>query len=446
MTQQRKKLGLMTLTSLVAGNMIGSGVFILPADLARVGSISLLSWGFTALGAFLLALVFSKMGSLIPKTGGPYAYVEAGFGEYLGFQTAFTYWMAVWIGNCGVAVALMGYLMVFFPQLGNQYIETFVAISIIWLLTYVNLRGVATAGKVQFVTTVLKLLPLLAIAIFGWFHFHPEYLTNHFNITGASNLKAFSHSATLTLWAFIGVESATVPAGSVENPTRNIPLATLFGTLVAMVLYVSSSTAIMGMVPAEILANSASPFAAASKVIFGQWGSWIIALGAIVSSFGGLNGWILIQGQIAMAASDDKLFPKVFSKRNKAGVPYWSLIITSVLMSLLLISTSNPNLVNQFQLIILIAASATLVIYLYSAISQVIILCKINNKLKLSDIGHIIIALLGACYAFWAFLGGGKDIVFYVMILLFCSLPLYAITVWQRKSVYVKNDINSKLN
>lgn len=434
MTQQRKKLGLLTLTSLVAGNMIGSGVFILPADLARIGSVSLLSWGFTALGAFLLALVFSKMGSLIPKTGGPYAYVEAGFGEYLGFQTAFTYWVAVWIGNCGVTVALMGYLMVFIPQLSNQYIETCVAISTIWLLTMINLKGVATVGKVQFITTILKLLPLLAVAIFGWFYFHPEYITNNFNVTGGSNLKAFSHASTLTLWAFIGVESATVPAGSVENPSRNIPLATLFGTLIAMILYVASSTAIMGMVPAEVLANSASPFASAAKVIFGQWGSWIIAAGAIISSFGGLNGWILIQGQIAMAASDDKLFPKIFSKRNKAGVPYWSLIITSVLMSILLLSTSNPNLVNQFQLIILIAASATLVIYFYSAISQIIILCKMNYQLKPKDIGHIVIALLGASYAFWAFLGGGKDIVFYVMILLFCSLPLYAITAWQRKN------------
>lgn len=432
MTNKQKKLGLLTLTSLVAGNMIGSGVFILPADLARVGSISLLSWVFTALGAFLLALVFSKMSNVIPKTGGPYAYVESSFGEFLGFQTAYTYWVAVWVGNCGVATALMGYLTVFFPQLTDPHLETAVIIGVVWLLTAVNVKGVGTAGVVQLITTILKLLPLLAVAIFGWIYFHPEYLTNSFNVTGHSNFSAFSHAATLTLWAFVGVESATVPAGSVDRPARNIPLATLFGTLIAAVLYMASSTAIMGMVPASVLVNSASPFAAAAKVLFGSWGGWIIAAGAVISCFGGLNGWILVQGQIAMAAADDNLFPRLFSMRNKAGVPVWSLIITSTLMSLMLLFSSDPNLVDQFQFIILIAASVTLIAYFYTSIAQMLWLVRRGLKDKINKV-HLSIALLAGIYAFWAFFGSGKDIIFYVMMLLFSSFPLYAVVVWRKR-------------
>lgn len=429
---KQQKLGLIPLTALVTGNMIGSGVFILPADLARVGSISLLSWGFTALGAFLLALVFSKMSSVIPKTGGPYPYAESSFGEFMGFQTAYTYWIAVWVGNAGVALALMGYLRVFFPSLADPSINISVVIGIIWLLTLINITGVRSVGTVQVITTIFKLLPLFAIAILGWNYFHPDYLTDFFNITAHSNFSAFSHAATLTMWAFVGVESATIPAAATENPQRNIPLATLLGTLIAAALYVASSTVVMGMVPATDLANSPSPFAAAAKIIFGAWGEWLIAAGAVISCFGGLNGWILVQSQIAMAAADDNLFPRLFAKRNKAGMPIWSLIITSILMSVLLFLTNSPNLVDQLQLLLLIAVTGTLVAYFYTAIAEIVWLGRHDRHSK-STKWHVIIALCAAIYSAWALFGSGKETVFYVTMLLFSSVPLYALVAWAKK-------------
>ena len=259
MTKKPGKLGLCMLTTLVAGNMIGSGIFLLPSSLASIGSISLLSWCFTAVGAFLLAIVFSKMSLLVPKTGGPYAYAQAGFGQYIGFQTAYNYWVAIWVGNAAIALAMVGYLVVFFPGLHNPLASCLCAIAVLWLLTLVNIVGVRSAGMLQLVTTILKFLPLLLIALLGWTYFHPSYLTHSFNISGHSNFRAFSHAATLTMWTFIGVESATVPAASVDNPRRNIPLATLFGTLIAAVIYIASSTALMGMLPANVLAASSAP-------------------------------------------------------------------------------------------------------------------------------------------------------------------------------------------
>lgn len=430
MNNEQGKLGLWTLTALVAGNMIGSGIFLLPASLASIGSISLLSWCFTAVGAFLLALVFSKMSLLVPKTGGPYAYAQAGFGDFIGFQTAYNYWIAIFVGNAAIVIAMVGYLTVFWSALQNPLFACAVALATIWFLTMVNIVGVRSAGFIQLITTILKFIPILVVAIFGWWYFHPEYLTSAFNISGASNFSALSSAAAMTLWAFIGLESATIPSANVENPTRNIPLATLLGTLLATVTYIASSTAIMGMIPAQILAQSTSPFAAAAEVILGPWGKWLIAAGAAIACFGCLNGWTLLQGQVAMAAADDKLFPAIFAKRNKAGVPVWGLVITSSLLSILLLLTASPQLIKQFEFIILLAVLASLIPYFYTAIAEIILVKNLTMPHKKL---HILIALTASVYAFWALFSSGTDIVFYGSMLVYSSLPIYALVAWQKR-------------
>jgi len=422
----KKKLNLAMLTSLVAGNMIGSGVFLLPSTLARLGSLSLLSWLFTAAGSFILALIFSRMSLLIPKTGGPYAYVQHGFGNFMGFQTAYSYWIAIWAGNAAIALAGVSYLSVFFPSLTNAYLACIISIIFIWLFTFVNLRGVQNAGFMQLVTTILKMIPLLSIALLGWFYFNPHLLSTSLNVTPnhISNYDLLTQAATLTLWAFIGLESATVPADNVENPKRNIPLATLLGTLIATVVYVAGSTAIMGMIPNGELQNSLSPFADAAQIIFGSWGKWLIAVGAIISCLGCLNGWILLQGQIPMAAAKDGLFPKVFEKLNSKGVPAFGLIITSLLISILLFLTISPNLVAQFQIIILTATLANLIPYLYTPVVEIMIM----KKKKKWQYTVLITAILGILYSFWAILGAGQEILMCGAVLVFSSVPLYMFT------------------
>lgn len=427
MNKQPKKLGFWMLTALVAGNMIGSGIFLLPANLAKIGTISLYSWLFTTAGALVLALMFARLSIQIPKTGGPYAYARAGLGRFLGFQTAYNYWIAVWVGNAAIVLALIGYAAVFWPSLNNPHTACLTAIIIIWLLTFINLLGVRSAGITQLITTVLKLIPIVLIAVLGWRYARPHFFTTQFNLTSPhqSNFMAISSGAALTFWSFIGLESATVPAESTENPKRTIPLATLCGTLIAALVYILSSTAIMAMIPLHELSHSTAPFAKAGEILFGHWGMVFITIGAMISCFGCLNGWILLQGQVAMAAADDRLFPSFFGQRNRHQVPAKGLIITSLLITLLLLLTISPNLVQQFQVIILVAVLASLIPYFYTAIAEIIIL-KNRPQNKLPYLVKLAIALLAALYSVWAIYGAGEQILFYGCLLLLSSVPVYA--------------------
>lgn len=421
MENGKKQLGLGSLISLVAGNMIGSGVFLLPSNLGQLGSLSLTAWIFTALGTMLIALVFCRMSTLVTKTGGPYAYAQVGLGNVMGFQTAYCYWLAIWVGNAAIALTGVSYLSVFFPILSDPVVACFASIFFVWVFTFVNLRGMNSIGAALTILTVLKLLPIFVVAIFGWFYFHPEYLTEAINVSvpKVSNFSVITQAATLTLWGFIGVESATVPSESVKNPKRNIPLATLIGAGIAALAYILSSTVIMGILPNEALRVSVSPFADAAQVIFGHWGKWIVAIGAAISCFGCLHGWILLQGQVPMAAANDGLFLKIFARKNKHGVPGHGVVITSVLISVLLLFTISPDLVNQFKTIILIATLANLIPYLYTPVSEIIVK---NYRMSKRDFA---IAFLAILYSFWAIAGAGQDILSLGALMLMSSIPLY---------------------
>lgn len=428
---QRQKLGLWMLTSLVAGNMIGSGIFLLPSSLASYGSISILSWIFTSAGAILVALVFAKLGSLIPRVGGPYAYARAGFGNFTGFQIAYNYWIALWVGNAAIAVAFTSYLSIFFPVLkSNIELSCIVSIAIVWLMTFVNIIGIRRAGVLQLITTILKLVPLILIATFGLLYIHPQYLKD-FNISGTSNFSALSSAATLTLWAFIGLESATVPADDIIDPARTIPRATILGVIIAALVYVMSTIAVMGVVPMGELAKSLSPYADAAKIMFGPTAAIIVGLGAIISCLGALNGWTLLAGQIPMAAARDGLFPKIFATKSRFGTPIVGLVVSSLLITLLLLLTLNKSLVTQFTFIILIATLASLIPYLYTCLGELMLFIKhpdhFNGK---SLVAPSIISVLATIYIFWAIYGSGKDTVFYGGLLFFSSVPIYAWMQW----------------
>ena len=418
------------LIALVTGNMVGSGAFLLPTGLARVGSIGLLSLLFTATGALCLAMVFAKMSLLVPKTGGPYVYAHAGFGEYMGFQTAYYYWISAWVGNAAIVVAALGYLDLFLPVLNTPTNKSIAILAIIWSLTIINIMGIRFAGFVQIITTILKFTPLLIVGIIGWWYFNPEYLTQNFNVTPDSNFSAFSLGITMTLWLFVGVESATIPAASVHNPKRNIPLATLLGTVIAATIYILSNTAIFGMLPNEILANSTSPFAAAAEIIFGTGGKLFVAFGAIIACLGALNGWILIAAQIPMAAANDGFFPKIFSRCSRPGIPVHSLIITSLLISLLVLASTHLGLIEQFNLLIIVAVTTSLLAYFYTSVAEIIVLPK--KILDRKTIFHLVIATLAAIYSFSAILGSTKEVIFFLMAFLLLTIPFYALFKWKK--------------
>lgn len=421
---EKKPLGIWTLTALVVGNMIGSGIFLLPTDLAKLGSASFLAWGVTALGAFFLALVLSRLSQLVQQNGGPFAYAKQGLGGFVGFQTVYNHWIAIWVGNLGLAIAFVSYLAMIWPIFAQPMIEIAMGIIIIWMLTLVNVYGVKSAGILQLVTVIFKLIPIVLLIIFGLWYFDLTHIKLALTFSDQSP-HSLSAAASLTLWAFIGVESATIPYSSVENPKRNIPLATLLGTVIAAVTYILSTTVVMGILPEAALANGASSFVVAAEMVFGSWGKWLMVAGAIISCFGCINGWTMLQGQVAMAAADNNLFPGIFGVRNKYNVPALGLVITAVLESIILLLTLDKDMNAQFQLITLMASLAALIPYLYSSLAALIILKRQDHIILFKDKVLFLIASLAAVYSFWMIAISGTKVIFYGSILVFTSALLY---------------------
>jgi APA family basic amino acid/polyamine antiporter len=435
-TKLKRSMGLWMATALVVGNMIGSGVFLLPASLAdTAGPISMLGWVFTGAGAILLALVFAGLGRALPRTGGPYAYAKRAFGDFVGFWTAWGYWIAAWAGNAAIAVAFVGYLAVFWPEAGtNNLLGALVGIGVVWLVTAINVLGARETGAVQVVTTILKFVPIALIGIVGLFFVdggNYEPFAPH-----GTSIGLLSTTAALTLWAFIGLESATVPAEEVKDPERTIPRATVLGTVLATVVYIVATVAIMGILPTDQLAGSTSPFADAAGQAFGGGWDKIIAAVALVSTFGALNGWILIQGRVPLAAAEDGMFPAPFARvHGTRKTPVFGLVVSSVLVSALMLMNYTKGLVDAFTFVILLATLTTLVPYAFSAAAQAYLWLvegeTFNPKHLIRD---VVVATLAFAYSVWAIAGAGEDIVTKGFVLLLSGVPVYiGMRWWQQR-------------
>jgi APA family basic amino acid/polyamine antiporter len=397
----------------------------------------MIGWLFTGAGAVLLALVFANLGRTFPRTGGPYAYAKRAFGDFIGFQTAWGYWIAVWAGNAAIAVAFVAYLTVFWPEVGDSnLLGAVVGIALIWLLTLTNILGVREGGLVQLVTTVLKFVPLAVIGIVGLF-FIDGGNYEPFSPNGAS-LSLLSTTAALTLWAFIGLESATVPAEEVKDPERTIPRATILGTIAATLLYIVATISIMGIIPTEQLAASASPFSDAAGEVFGGGWDKVIALVALVSTFGALNGWILLQGRVPLAAAEDGMFPAPFARvHGKRRTPVFGLVVSSVLVTGLMLMNYTKGLLDAFEFVILLATLTTLVPYAFSAAAQAWLWLVEPESFKAKHlVRDTVVAVLAFAYSVWAIAGAGDDIVTKGFVLLLCGIPVYVgMRWWERRKL-----------
>lgn len=432
--KESRKIGFLTATSLVVGNMIGAGIFVLPATLASYGSISLLGWVFTAAGALVLAKIFSNLSKIIVnKSGGPYVYSKEGFGDFIGFLVAWGYWISIWVSNGAIAIAIVGALSFFFPILeSNSLYAVLLGLSMIWFFTWINSRGIKESGKFQLITTVLKILPLLFVILVGIFFFDAAYFPD-FNLTGNTHWATIPVVATLTLYAFLGVESATIPAENIKNPEKTVPRATMLGTIIVTSLYILGTVVLFGLLPVDALKNSPAPFAEAAKLFGGEYAGYFVAAGAAISGIGALNGWILITGQIPMATAKDKLFPRFFKKENKHGAPALGLIVGGLLSSFVMLMNYTEGLVEQFEFMILLTTLTCLVPYLFTAAAYILIQIdrKLNTKRKVST---ITLAILGFAYSLWAIYGAGHETVFYGFILLLLGIPFYVLMKWKDKN------------
>lgn len=411
-----KKIGFWILLALVVGNMIGSGIYLLPATLAAYGSITLWSWIATSIGALLLALTFSRLSIRYPKTGGPYVYCKEGLGSFIGFQVAYSYWIYLGVGVGAIGIAFTGYLSSLIPAIATDPLWKFLCtVGIIWLLSIINIIGVHFAGAFQLIMTILKIIPLLIVTVGAFFHFDPNLLSLY-NVSSETNFAAMSSGAVLTLWAFLGLESACVPADEVVNPKRNIPLATIAGVVIASLVYFFSTLGIMGVIPNGVLAESNAPFADLARIFLGPWGQTMVVAGGLVACIGTMNGWILVQNQIALGAAKDGLFPRPFAKLNRKRSPYWGILISAILVTILIAFFSGKSLVDQFKTVITMATLAAIVAYLYTSISEVIL-----KKWR-----GCVIPILAFIYVYWAVASIQMNIVYLGLLLLLSSLPVYA--------------------
>jgi len=417
-------MSLLQATMLVAGNMIGTGVFLLPVNLASVGAISVFGWVVATAGAAALGLVFAKLGELDPQEGGPYAYARDFLGPYVGFQTNYIYWFGNWIGNIAIAVAAVGYLAEFFPSISEPPASVLATAAVIWILTFANILGPRVVGALETWTMSLALIPILAIAFLGWIWFDSETFRASWNVSGGSDAHAISRAASMALWAYMGIESAAVSAGVIENPKRNIPLATLIGLGLSAVVYILSSTVIMGLLPNEELQRSHAPFAEAARIAIGAPGVVVVAACAVLKSVGSLGGWMLLVGQSAKAAADDGMFPQIFGRLNRHGVPGPGLVIVGVLMTIVLFATMSPTIADQFSRIIDLAVILIVIPYIYSAVAMVKVAFDHGLPPRTFQT-YKWIAIAAVIYCLWTVIGGDPSTVVNAMVALLISVPLY---------------------
>src|SRR6476660_4711802 len=330
--QEQKKMNLIQLTFLVAVNMMGSGIIMLPTNMAKVGAISLLSWVVTALGSMAIAYGFAQAGLLNQRPGGMSAYAEDAYGKSGYFLVFFLYFLSLAIGNVAIAISAVGYLAAFLPWLSSTPVATCIGvIALLWLTTVANFGGPSWTGRIGAVTVWGVIIPVGLLSLIGWFWFKPATFAAAWNPHGLSLLEGMGSSIALTLWAFLGMESAAQNSAAVENPKRDVPLACLFGTLGAAVIYIPSTTVIQGIVPNAELAASTGPFGLAYAKMFNPIIGQIIMLLAVMAC---LLGWQFTIAMTGKSAADQRMFPSFFTRLNRMGAPVTGMIVMGVVQSL----------------------------------------------------------------------------------------------------------------
>jgi basic amino acid/polyamine antiporter, APA family len=427
----RPLLGFWMCVALVVGNSIGSGVFLLPASLAPYGLNSVIAWGFTASGAIALAIVFARLSRAYPQAGGPYAYVHVAFGPLIAFIVAWGYWISIWVGNVALATAGVSYLSPLIPWIAEKPgTSALVTVLLLWLLTFVNWYGIKASGWVQSVTTVLKILPLLAVAALGLLATRPGNPAAALHIP--LSVSGVTAAATLTLWAMLGLESATIPADKVANPARNIPLATLLGTVVTALICAVACTTVLILVPPATLASSNAPFVDLANQFWGLGAGKLVAVFAAIGAFGALNGWILLQGELPRAMAIRGDFPRIFARESVHGTPGFGLGVGSCLATLLILANYQRSMASVFTFMILLSTTACLVLYALCSAA----LLRLQWTQKLGAAGKAstalgVVGILATAYSLWAIIGAGAEAVGWGAALLLAGVPLYY---WYRRS------------
>ena len=411
--------------SIAVGCAIGSGVFMMPTLLAPYGMLGLMGWLTAGAGTLLVALSLSRLVRRVPKIGGPYAYVNAGLGNFAGFLVAWTYWISCIAAVSGIAIAFVGYLGVFLPVVTESAIlSLMVSLVLVWTVIGINIRSVESSGTFQVVTTFLKILPLLFIIVIGFGNMQPQILPP-LNPTELNPFAVLATVTTLVMWSFIGIETATVPADNMDQPEKMIPRILIASLLTVLVIYFLVSLAIALVVPAEELIGSTAPFALAATKVMGPVGGAIITIGALISTLGSLNANTLTAGQVPLAAAKDHLLPAKFLMLSKSGTPIFSFIVSGGFMTLLLMLNYTKGLVAAFTFLAMLSTLSTLMAYAFCAVSEFYFLK--NDRAGPERTRAIMLSGAAFLYSVFAIWGAGSEVVFYSFMLIIIGMPFYAI-------------------
>lgn len=419
--EEKRAFGFWLCLALVIGNVVGTGIFLIPATLAPYGLNAVFGWVVTIAGGLCLAHVFAALARALPNVGGPYGYIKTAVGPPAAFFVMWSYWVSLWVTNAAVALGAVSYLSALDPRLADPATGSLAAIGFVALFTAIATRGVRAAGGVQLVTTVLKLMPLvavivLAVGVLGRGEEVPGGLAPT-PVSGAGIAAA----AAIALWAMLGFESATVPSGKVRDPARTVPRATLIGTLVVGLVYLLTSTAVFLLLPPEQAAASSAPLA---DLVAGQWGAGaasVIAAFAAISALGALNGWVFLQAEVPLALARSGVFPKPFAKVNRRGMPVFGQVLGLVLSCALIATNASRGLAALYQFMILLATTATLVLYLLAAFAALIL----RRRGPVTGRTVSFTATAGLLFSAWTLWGAGLEATGWGLVLLASAVPVY---------------------
>jgi putrescine:ornithine antiporter len=353
------------------------------------------------------------------------AYSEEAHGKSSYFMASFLYYLSLAIGNVAIAISAVGYLTPFIPWLGTGATPLFVGVvGLIWVTTVANFGGPKVTGQIGAVTVWGVIIPVAGLSIIGWFWFSADTFAQAWNPNKVAMGDAIAQSIPLTLWAFLGMESAAQNSDAVENPEKNVPLACLLGTLGAAVVYVLSTTVIMGIVDNKDLANSSAPFAYVYAQMFNDTiGNIIMAL-AVLACVGSLLGWQFTLSTTSKYTADEGMFPKIFAKVNGMGAPIAGMLLAGVLQTLMAFSTMSPDASSQFSKLVDLAAVTNIVPYITSISALMLVMNKAGVSAAVYK-RNVAVALAAIAYSVYALYASGMEAVFGGMMVMMLGYLLY---------------------
>src|SRR6218665_3500452 len=420
----KRKLGFVMCVALVVGNMIGTGIFQLPGVLAPLGWNSVLGWVATIGGTLCLAFVLLRLARGRADGCAPFSYPAAAFGEGTGFVVAWAYWISCWTANATLAVAAVQNLAFIWPGLAAPGIAAPAALAILWLFTLINCLGVREAGKVQVITTLLKLLPLAGVILVAlWLLLRGTAAPAAFSAVPL-DATSINTAATLTLFALLSFESAMVVGDRAEDPERTVPRATMAGTLLAGIIYLLCSSAVTLLLPPQTLARPDAPFALFFATFVDPAVGGIVAAFVAIAALGALNGLVLVQGEMPVAAARRGLLPAWVAGFNRREVPWRIHLISSGLATLLVIANYTESLTQLFTFMIQVTTSVSLIFYLTGTLAALWLRAK--GQLQ-GNAGFIAVALIAAAYCLWAFYGAGTKETLWSFGMTAVAIPVYLV-------------------